>query len=792
MNGFTLFKCARRFAFLTPLAVRSALFVFAHHSIAKARRRTFLAIMCAITVVVALSGVAIPAAQSQTITTFTVQDQTQADFGTDRANWQHKILSYQSKGAWHVRHFSLLENDNEGTGRANTTASTSRFTTTINVSDPLHCGWTLRFSGQRIGYLYIWSDDGHSHAELHPVSEIWSIPPQSVLKGSLVLPEMDTGSHSKNYQPSIAQSSNARLSGAGSAVVTLTIAWDAYVSGDPDFANWDSPPAGVDLWDKGGGYYLDVTLQPCPIIRDASPLQSTLPTFVAVAPNGSCCFDVVARDSSGVAIPGAPVTVDFSGCTGDSLCPVQAPGLTANLAAETVTAISDSTGVAKFCVCGTFTSPCTPTIYADGIVLGTASVAPCPPTPGPTDAYAVADDQYRVVFDTDVTPASATNVANYALASFGTVNSAVMDGSRAVILTVIDTGLSHGQPETVTVNGVVGSPDGIAMTTPRGVTFLAGALSVAEVRAPDPDSLASTPCVDQSRFAGPDGTSGARVTIHGIATTGSDGMYYLQDESGGPRCGIRVWSPSDSLVAGHRYTVAGSVGMQFGVNFSDVVDLRDDGVGTPPAPMDPPLSVLLDPTCDASQSLLTRDDFEGALVRVDTVMVTADADSAADFTVAGPYPTFQDTIEVANDHANSGFVPIAGQILQVTGVLAAEGRDWVLQPRTAADVTVIGPVVGVRPRSYQLALGAAHPNPSSGSVSFSFTMAKQGPASIRVYDVAGRLVKTLVSGKVEAGPQNITWDASDDGGHRVGAGVYFYRMDVGTWRSQRKVVFLER
>jgi flagellar hook assembly protein FlgD len=71
-------------------------------------------------------------------------------------------------------------------------------------------------------------------------------------------------------------------------------------------------------------------------------------------------------------------------------------------------------------------------------------------------------------------------------------------------------------------------------------------------------------------------------------------------------------------------------------------------------------------------------------------------------------------------------------------------------------------------------------------------MAKNGPASIRVYDVAGRLVKTLVSGTAEAGPHNITWDASDNGGRRVGAGVYFYRMDAGSWRSQRKVVFLER
>ncbi|PWT88052.1 MAG: hypothetical protein C5B54_11240, partial [Acidobacteria bacterium] len=80
--------------------------------------------------------------------------------------------------------------------------------------------------------------------------------------------------------------------------------------------------------------------------------------------------------------------------------------------------------------------------------------------------------------------------------------------------------------------------------------------------------------------------------------------------------------------------------------------------------------------------------------------------------------------------------------------------------------------------AYVFALGEAYPNPSAGTVSFSFTMAQPGPAQIRVYDVAGRLVKTLVNGTAEAGLHNITWDASDNGGRRVGAGVYFYRMDA--------------
>jgi uncharacterized membrane protein len=77
--------------------------------------------------------------------------------------------------------------------------------------------------------------------------------------------------------------------------------------------------------------------------------------------------------------------------------------------------------------------------------------------PSVSDAYAIADNQYRIVFDRDVTSATATNTSNYTLASFGTVNNpAVMDGTNAVILTVT-TSLTHGASETVRVNGITGA-----------------------------------------------------------------------------------------------------------------------------------------------------------------------------------------------------------------------------------------------------------------------------------------------------------------------------------------------
>jgi hypothetical protein len=94
--------------------------------------------------------------------------------------------------------------------------------------------------------------------------------------------------------------------------------------------------------------------------------------------------------------------------------------------------------------------------------------------------------------------------------------------------------------------------------------------------------------------------------------------------------------------------------------------------------------------------------------------------------------------------------------------------------------------------AHEFALGPVRPNPSRGTVIIGYSLAEETPVSIRVFNVAGRLVMTLVQGPGEAGPYEVVWDARDHGGRTVPAGVYFYTMAAGSWQSQRKVVFLER
>jgi len=73
------------------------------------------------------------------------------------------------------------------------------------------------------------------------------------------------------------------------------------------------------------------------------------------------------------------------------------------------------------------------------------------------------------------------------------------------------------------------------------------------------------------------------------------------------------------------------------------------------------------------------------------------------------------------------------------------------------------------------ALEGARPNPTSGQASISYSVKTAGKVMIGVYDVAGRLINTLVDGTQSAGLHTIMWNGASNDGAKVRSGVYFWR-----------------
>ena len=118
----------------------------------------------------------------------------------------------------------------------------------------------------------------------------------------------------------------------------------------------------------------------------------------------------------------------------------------------------------------------------------------------------------------------------------------------------------------------------------------------------------------------------------------------------------------------------------------------------------------------------------------------------------------------------------------------------VTMPDTNATYTAIftDDITGdeVEPVPLVNALHQNHPNPFNPSTTISFSLKSRGHANLAVYDVAGRLVRVLIDGVMEAGPRDVTWDGRDNAGRGVASGVYFYRLEAGEFIETRKMVLL--
>jgi hypothetical protein len=93
---------------------------------------------------------------------------------------------------------------------------------------------------------------------------------------------------------------------------------------------------------------------------------------------------------------------------------------------------------------------------------------------------------------------------------------------------------------------------------------------------------------------------------------------------------------------------------------------------------------------------------------------------------------------------------------------------------------------------YRLTLGNAHPNPTRARAVIPFVLpAGGGKVTIELFDVTGRLVKTLVDAPMPEGLHQVAWDGFDGRGRDVSGGLYFYRLTTAGETFARKLVVLK-
>ena len=99
-------------------------------------------------------------------------------------------------------------------------------------------------------------------------------------------------------------------------------------------------------------------------------------------------------------------------------------------------------------------------------------------------------------------------------------------------------------------------------------------------------------------------------------------------------------------------------------------------------------------------------------------------------------------------------------------------------------------VVQTRPEAFSLAEN--YPNPFNPTTTIQYALPQAADVELTVYNVVGQPVRTLVAEHQSAGRYAVEWDATDDSGHSLSSGMYFYRLQAGgEFREVKKMLLLK-
>ncbi|MFQ6604402.1 MAG: FlgD immunoglobulin-like domain containing protein [Fidelibacterota bacterium] len=293
--------------------------------------------------------------------------------------------------------------------------------------------------------------------------------------------------------------------------------------------------------------------------------------------------------------------------------------------------------------------------------------------------------------------------------------------------------------------------------------------------------------------------NGCEVTVSGIVTADTAqaysgyGAYALQSGTGSWN-GI-IFDPVDGveLTRGDSVTVTGTVEEYDPVwhfkydNNTKLIDITNVTVHSSGHNVDPmPVG-----TADLAQDADEVESYEGTLVTL--ANVTVSSVNQYDWSVDdGSGVTCLIDDDMANAAAD-GFMntlEVGTTLASVTGVFNFSYGSYKIQIRDLADLGQLGvnDDYVVQPMTY--ALHQNYPNPFNPETKIRFDLGSAENVKLVIYDINGRVIRTLVNESFSPGMHLVNWNGTNDFGEPVSTGMYIYRIKAGSFLAQEKMLLV--
>ncbi len=307
--------------------------------------------------------------------------------------------------------------------------------------------------------------------------------------------------------------------------------------------------------------------------------------------------------------------------------------------------------------------------------------------------------------------------------------------------------------------------------------------------------------------SGYSGYNNYEVTVEGIVTVDTSDIYaqiYIQNGSG-PWSGIQLFgTQTEGLQRNDKVSVTGIVNETYGVTR---LGNLDQGVAvTVLSSGNTPPDVTEVATAVSGTGGLEAESYEGVIVKyVSVTVVDENADGeagpdganygeilVADGSGVGTRVELQDGL---NDYHNFWDISLENEPVRVIegatfdeliGVLFYSFGNYKLIPRNNDDFVGYTDLDDIAELPRTFSLSQNYPNPFNPTTVIQYSIPEVTNVKLKVYDMLGREIQTLINREQNAGQYNVEFNATN-----LSSGVYFYRIEAGSFVDSKKLLLLK-